>query len=28
MHIDTDEANAAELGSGASGFLDAIQHRA
>jgi acetate kinase len=28
MHIDTDEANAAELGPGASGFLDAIQQRA
>ena len=28
MHIDTDEANAAELGAGAAGFLDSIQQRA
>ena len=28
MHIDTDEANAAELSAGAVGTLDAIQHRA
>ncbi len=28
MHIDTDEANAAELGSGAVGYLDSIQERA
>jgi len=27
MHIDTDEANAAELASGAKGYLDAIQER-
>ncbi|MCX5655012.1 MAG: acetate/propionate family kinase [Planctomycetota bacterium] len=28
MHIDTDEANAAELGAKAVGYLDSIQHRA
>ena len=28
MHIDTDEANAAELSAGAVGELDSIQHRA
>jgi acetate kinase len=28
MHIDTDEANAAELGLGAAGYLDSIQQRA
>ena len=28
MHIDTDEANAAELGPGAVGYLDSIQERA
>ena len=28
MHIDTDEANAAELSFGAVGYLDSIQHRA
>jgi acetate kinase len=28
MHIDTDEANAAELGAKAVGHLDSIQHRA
>jgi len=28
MHIDTDEANAAELGEKAVGYLDSIQHRA
>ena len=28
MHIDTDEANAAELGAGAVGYLDSIQERA
>lgn len=28
MHIDTDEANAAELSPGAQGFLDSIQERA
>ena len=28
MHIDTDEANAAELSAGAVGFLDSIQERA
>ncbi len=28
MHIDTDEANAAELSSGAVGYLDSIQERA
>ncbi len=27
MHIDTDEANAAELGPNAVGYLDSIQHR-
>jgi acetate kinase len=27
MHIDTDEANAAEISAGASGFLDSIQDR-
>jgi acetate kinase len=27
MHIDTDEANAAELGAGAVGFIDSIQQR-
>jgi propanediol utilization protein len=27
MHIDTDEANAAELGAGAIGYLDSIQQR-
>ncbi|MCG7851583.1 MAG: phosphate propanoyltransferase, partial [Methanosarcinaceae archaeon] len=27
MHIDTDEANAAEISVGASGFIDSIQHR-
>ena len=27
MHIDTDEANAAELNAGAVGFLDGIQSR-
>jgi len=27
MHIDTDEANAAELDQGAAGFLDGIQAR-
>jgi acetate kinase len=26
MHIDTDEANAANLGNGARGFIDGIQH--
>ena len=28
MHIDTDEANAAQLSSGATGYLDSIQERA
>jgi len=28
MHIDTDEANAAEIGPGAVGYLDSIQERA
>ena len=28
MHIDTDEANAAQLGEGAIGYLDSIQERA
>jgi acetate kinase len=28
MHLDTDEANAAELGKGASGFLESVQERA
>jgi len=28
MHIDTDEANAAELSPGAVGYLDSIQERA
>ncbi len=28
MHLDTDEANAAELGAGAEGYLDSIQERA
>ena len=28
MHIDTDEANAAELGTGGTGYLDSIQERA
>jgi len=28
MHIDTDEANAAELGPGATGFLDSVQEKA
>ena len=28
MHIDTDEANAAEIGKGAVGYLDSIQQRA
>jgi acetate kinase len=28
MHIDTDEANAGELGPGAAGYLDSIQQRA
>jgi acetate kinase len=28
MHIDTDEANAAELGKDAYGFLDSVQERA
>jgi acetate kinase len=28
MHIDTDEANAAQLGAKAVGYLDSIQHRA
>jgi hypothetical protein len=28
MHIDTDEANAAELGADAVGYLDSIQQRA
>jgi acetate kinase len=27
MHIDTDEANAAELSPGAVGYLDSIQQR-
>jgi acetate kinase len=27
MHLDTDEANAALVGSGAQGFIDSIQHR-
>jgi acetate kinase len=27
MHIDTDEANAAEISAGAVGFLDSIQER-
>jgi acetate kinase len=27
MHIDTDEANAAELSPGAVGYLDSIQER-
>jgi acetate kinase len=27
MHIDTDEANAAEISVGATGFIDSIQHR-
>jgi propanediol utilization protein len=26
MHIDTDEANAANLRNGAQGFIDGIQH--
>jgi len=28
MHVDTDEANAGELGAGAAGYLDSIQQRA
>jgi acetate kinase len=27
MHLDTDEANAAQITAGTSGFIDAIQHR-
>ena len=27
MHLDTDEANAAEISGGAVGFIESIQHR-
>jgi acetate kinase len=27
MHLDTDEANAAQIGAGATGFIESIQHR-
>jgi len=27
MHLDTDEANAAQISPGAAGYIEAIQHR-
>ncbi len=27
MHVDTDEANAAEINTGASGFIEAVEER-